>query len=140
MDIFKFRFDHVRPLTLNHCYGTGYKGRKYRKPEYLGLQSEVDHQILDRHSKLVEELNLRCDEHTVLKVEYNFHYSILTKKKCVSKKSLDLDNIVKPINDIIFSHLKIDDSKTCELLVKKIESKKEFIECTITVYDSYPLV
>lgn len=132
----KLKLNHVKPITLNHCYGYGYKGRKYRKPEYLGLQSEIDYQLV-KYKDLIEKFNLKCNEHTVLKIEYAFYYQILTKKKCVSKKSLDIDNIVKPINDIIFNHLNIDDSKVLELNVKKIQSKSEFIVVKIISYDCY---
>lgn len=121
--------DNIKPITLNHC--TKYRVIKnfvstYKSTEYKDLIKEVNNLLLYGFNKAqIKKFNEVYNEsENYLTAEYRFYYPILTKKNLISKRSMDWSNISKPIEDIIFKHLKTDDSQVVSGTVTKIHSEE----------------
>lgn len=122
-------------MSLNHCYVFSTIGkivRRFPSKKYKQYESEVNN-LLRAYKKEITKLNNYFDEEKhYLVCNYQFYYPILTKKeKKVSKKSIDLSNAIKALEDIVFKNLVIDDSAVCSLYVDKIHS--ENIRCDINI-------
>ena len=63
---------------------------------------------------------------------------LLTKSKKnqrINKKSSDLSNIIKPVEDCLFKYLNADDSHVVSMNVYKIQSDDYRIECDLEIKD-----
>ena len=70
--------------------------------------------------------------HEISAALYYYTPNVETKKKKINKKQGDLDNLFKPINDLVFSTTKVDDSAIGEIYMKRILSNSH---CAILQYD-----
>lgn len=128
----------IEPITLNTATKYRTQGRfvkSYKSAEYKKLESVINSEI-NKHKGAIRLFNKSyCDKKTYLRSQYIFYYPILTKAKTLSKTSKDVDNIVKPINDIIFKHLDADDSQVVELNVLKVHSDTPRVEVSLRIED-----
>jgi Holliday junction resolvase RusA-like endonuclease len=115
----------IKPINLNNCTKIttiGKSPRKFKTKEYNQLESKVN-SILNQQKSEIRKFNKYYDkEKHYINIIYRFYYPILTKKKLISMKSQDVDNIVKPINDVLFKHILADDSQVIDLHVTKLHS------------------
>jgi Holliday junction resolvase RusA-like endonuclease len=118
-------FSDIKPITLNHCHKITTKGKfptKYKTQEYTEFESKINSQ-LNAQKKELSKLNKAYDfQKHALSISYVFYYDILTTKGLISQKSMDLDNVGKPINDVIFKHLDMDDSQIIDITLSKRHS------------------
>ena len=92
-----------KPLSTNHIYGRSKFGGTYLKKEAKQFKQMVSLGIN-------QKFNFNESKHYI-SVEYYFYMSDLyTKKGSINKKSLDLDNCLKILQDAIFDKLKINDA------------------------------
>lgn len=116
----------IKPLNLNNCYTISTIGnsvRRFPSREYKQYESLVN-QELRKFKSEINKFNKAYDENEhYLIAEYNFFYPILTKKYNISKRSTDLSNSIKALEDILFKNFVMDDSQVCELYVRKIHSE-----------------
>ena len=129
-------FHDIKPISLNHCHKITTRGRfpsKYKTKEYIAFESKINSQISSFKSQ-IRKLNSAYKEDThYMVVDYRFYYPIMTKAGTISKRSNDVDNIIKPINDIIFKHLSTDDSQVMSVASTKIHSDQLKIEMYIQI-------
>lgn len=131
-------FELVEPITLNHAIQYRTQGRfvkAYKSEKYKQMIKYVDGCLTE--PEIIKKLNIfnihyNNKEH-YLKADYRFYYPVLTKEGLVSKKSKDVSNIIKPIEDAIFNHLVVDDSQIVSTTVSKIHSKDIKVEVDLTV-------
>lgn len=109
-----------KPLTTNHIYGQRKFGGRFLKPEVVKFKKEVEIILKDK--------SLNYDEKTeYIEIEYYFYLSnFYTKKGLINKKSGDIDNFKKALQDSIFKSLGIDDSAICNDVTKKRFSEKDY--------------
>lgn len=115
----------IKPINLNNCSKIttiGRSPRKFKTKEYTQLESKVNALLNGQKSEIRKFNKYYNREKHYINITYRFYYPILTKKKEISMKSQDVDNIVKPINDILFKHLLADDSQVINLNVTKLHS------------------
>jgi Holliday junction resolvase RusA-like endonuclease len=126
----------VKPINLNNCQKIttiGRHARKYKTKEYNQLESKVNSILNSQKSEIRKFNKYYNEEKHYIDISYRFYYPILTKKMLISKRSQDVDNIVKPINDIIFKHLLADDSQIINLNATKIHSAEPRIVVEINI-------
>lgn len=126
----------IKPLNLNHCYtisSLGGKVRRFPSKEYKQYESLINDE-LRKYKSEINKFNKYYDEtkHYLI-AEYNFYYPILTKKKTISKRSIDLSNSIKALEDIIFKNFLIDDSQVCTLIVTKNHHDNVFADITYKI-------
>ena len=126
----------VKPLNLNHCYtisSIGGKVRRFPSKEYKQYESIVNLELRKYKAEINKfNKNYNEDEHYII-AEYNFYYPIITKKGNISKRSTDLSNSIKALEDIIFKSFVIDDSQVCELYVRKVHSENIRVEINFKI-------
>jgi len=137
---FKFDLSDIKPLNLNHCYtisSIGGKVRRFPSKEYKQYESLVNLKLRSYRKTINDLIKAFDEEKHYLVAEYVFYYPILTKKdNRVSKRSIDLSNSIKALEDIIFKNFgHIDDSAVCSLNVHKIHSENIRVEITFNIKD-----
>jgi len=92
-----------KPLTTNHIYGRSRFGSTFLKKEAKDFKKIV--------SSLVKtSIDFKEGKHFI-SVEYYFYLtSLYTKAGRINKKSIDLDNCLKILQDSIFNKLGINDA------------------------------
>ena len=92
-----------KPLTTNHIYGRSRFGSTFLKKEAKDFKKFV--------SSLVQStIDFKEGKHFI-SVEYYFYLtSLYTKAGKINKKSIDLDNCLKILQDSIFDKLGINDA------------------------------
>lgn len=129
---------NTKPLNLNHCYTIstiGGKVRRFPSPEYKKYESLVNLELRKYKSEINKFNNYYDENKHYIVAEYRFYYPIITKKETLSKRSTDLSNAIKALEDIIFKSLIADDSQIAELNVTKIHSENVRAEITFTIKD-----
>lgn len=136
----KLSIKDITPLSLNNCYVFSTLNRHVRRfpsNEYKKYELLINEQLFNCKQNLnsIKNINSYFDENKhYLSCEYIFYYPILTKKSFrISKKSNDLSNSIKAIEDIIFKNLTCDDSSVCHLYASKIHSQKKLCEIIIQI-------
>lgn len=128
----------IKPITLNHAHKITTRGKfpsKYKTKEYKQLESQVN-SLLIKNKNLFTKFNKVYDETKhYITCDYKFYYPILTKKKTISKKSNDVTNCVKAIEDIVFKHLVCDDSQVISASETKIHSDQVRTDIIINLHD-----
>ena len=100
----------IKPLSVNKCW----KGRRFKTSEYKKYEKDV--------RSLLGSLKMPSAPY---KVFYTFGFS---------SASSDIDNPVKPFQDILSKEYGFNDKLIFEMNVKRVKVKKgnEFIEFEIT--------
>ena len=127
----------IKPLTLNHYQKISARGKfvqKYKPKASKDFDEAVLAQLLEQQGK-IDLFNLGFDpkEH-YLSADYRFYFPIFTKAKTLSKTAGDVDNFIKPVQDLIFSQLtNCDDSAIVSTSAIKVNSEKLGIFVTYDV-------
>jgi Holliday junction resolvase RusA-like endonuclease len=101
---------NVRPLSVNQCFRSG-RGKTYRTKEYLAYEEEVLYSLPKKK---------------MLKGELGIDFEFGINKRYGNS---DLDNFLKPLIDLLGKKLYFkNDAQICELLARKVKSKKDYIE------------
>lgn len=127
-----FLFDNVKPINLNNSQKIttiGKFARKYKTDESKIFESNINNQ-LRKFKNDINKFNKQYDKaNHYINADYRFYMPILLKDKSrVSKRSGDLSNCVKNLEDIIFKQLHADDGEVVNLNITKIESNTLRIE------------
>lgn len=103
----------IKPLSVNDCW----QGRRFKTNDYKSYEQELYY--------LLPEMEIP-DGKLTLKLEFG-----------VSSKASDIDNLVKPFQDIIQKRYNFNDKMIYRLEVDKIVVKKgeEFIKFEISKYE-----
>lgn len=139
-------------ISLNNIERSGFykSGSKviptrYKTDRYKTWHKDMFAQV----NKLSKELFIfatKFDAATqAIKLEYEFHIDNLyvksgVNKNRISKISGDIDNKIKPVQDIVFNYLskinyEIDDAQIVETKVAKLESTDNYIKIKIIAVD-----
>lgn len=118
----------MTPITLNHSHGYG-NGRRFKKPKTIKFEKEFNYYLASL-GRLRKHIADNYNEYRyAIKIESFFYineksYFAKPKNKSVtktiSKTSIDLDNMQKSVNDLIFKWLDINDSQIVESISHKI--------------------
>lgn len=126
----KIELTGIEPVSLNHYQKirvVKQRGRympiKYKPPASVQFDVDVDNQLMMMRKEFKKFNDLYDSSIHYLIANYRFYYPIFTKKGHISRKSKDVDNLVKPINDLLFSYLKADDAEIIELVAMKFHSE-----------------
>ena len=116
----KFIFCYpIKLLSLNHSFITLRNGKRCRSKEYKDFAKEI-FVVVNRNVDFKKFDNLFCYKNHELHAELTFYTpDLYTKAGKLSKKSCDIDNVIKPLFDNILIG-KIDDSAITQLVVKKL--------------------
>ncbi len=122
----------ILPMSLNQCEASTRGGRRYKTKKFKAWREHVT-RGLETHLRELQNLFEGFDSREeIIALELKFGTPYLrTKSETINKKSIDLDNIFKPIVDEIFSHLEVDDAFICEIHGSKQYSNNEFMEITL---------
>lgn len=118
---------NVKPISVNQCDVSLFGGRRVKSHAYHKFKKEADIEL----SKVVglKELG-KCFDRKKHSISMDYIFTmpeklLMTKDEMISKRSGDIDNLIKPINDLIFKELSIenktiDDSAVLDLKAKKV--------------------
>jgi Holliday junction resolvase RusA-like endonuclease len=117
---------NIEAISLNHYNKPSTRGRfvTYYKPKESQVFDSKVNSCLKSYKSEFSKLNKSYDEtkHYLI-VDYVFYMPIFVKKKDrISKKSKDVDNIIKPVNDLLFNFLNCDDSSIISVSSTKVHS------------------
>lgn len=115
------------PLSLNHYQKVTVRGRFpsfYKPKESIKYDSQIN-SALNSHKSIFTKLNKVFDSSKhYLEIDYEWFMPVFTKKKDrISKKSKDCDNLIKPLQDLMFKRLNADDSEIISVKSTKIHSE-----------------
>lgn len=135
---FSFCFPNVTPVNLNNCYMISSRGGKIRRfpnKEYKELEQYITILLKKEKNKILQFNAAFNEDIHYLKCEYRFYFPFITKdkKKRIRKRYMDLSNLVKPIEDIIFKNLMADDAHIVDLHATKIDSLVPRIEVLFSI-------
>ena len=88
-----------------------------------------------KYASEVGELNKCFDEKIhCLHIDYKFYYPVNKKKDGqISKTSKDVDNIIKPVQDVLFNSFVFDGAFITKVSSEKIHAEKSRIEIFVNV-------
>ena len=119
--------DNIEPISLNHATKISTRGKfatKYKTDKYKQLESLMSGALRKYKNDINKFNNKYNDGKYYLVATYKFYYPILLKSgDAISKKSKDVSNLTKVVEDILFKQLLADDSEVISLTVTKIHSK-----------------
>lgn len=128
----------VEPITLNHSHAFGngfrFKTTKTRKFEndVRDFLSKINDDLLE-FKKNFDPIKSSIEASYFFYVPKEFFY---TKDGRVSRRSKDLSNIVKVVEDCVFRYLAIDDCLVTKLNVEKIPANKWSIVVQLSIRNS----
>lgn len=126
----------VKPVTLNHYTKITTRGKfasKYKPKESIEFEKAIDKE-LSKYQRYFDKFNGCYDSSShYLVLDYQFYIPLFTKKGLISKKSGDVDNFCKPIQDRLFNYLSADDSEVVSVTITKIHSKDYKIAINIMI-------
>jgi len=133
----ELELSNIKPATLNHYEKPRSRGRfiSFYKPAESKLFDSLVNSQLNKYKSEYRKFNKYYDElkHYLI-IGYIFYMPVLVKKKDrISKTSKDVDNIVKPLQDLIFKQLSADDSSIISISSTKIHSENLNIKVSIQV-------
>lgn len=107
----------TKALSVNKCW----QGRRFKTKEYVDYEAKL---LRDLPDILIPAGPLRID------YEFGFSYS-----------GADIDNVIKPLQDILQKRYDFDDNRIYYITVKKNMIKKwyEYIRFNIKNYDFFPV-
>ena len=126
----KFRIDGVKPISLNTATKVSAvrgRPRKYKTKKTNIFECKVRSELKKYQDQFFEINQLNSIEPHYFVMEYYFYYPIMTKKGTISKTAGDVDNLIKPVQDIFFENLNFDDSQITSVFAQKTQSEKPFI-------------
>ncbi len=108
-DFFEMKTLNIKPLSVNKCW----QGKRFKTPAYKSYEKQL--LLLLQPFKMPE---------APFKISYEFGFS---------SKLADIDNPVKPFQDILCKKYKFDDRSINEINIKKIivPKGKEYIKFQI---------
>lgn len=136
---------NVAPIGLNNVDRSTATGTRYKTPKYQAWAKEAAIEI-HRNREAMRFFSKNFSNHKdFIVAEYVFGIDKLfcktgKKKGRLNLKSGDVDNFIKPIQDLIFEAMlsaneDIDDSYVIALTARKIESERPFISASFTIVD-----
>lgn len=140
--MYTFVFD-VRPINVNNYYTKGVRFNRVfvtKSKEYVLMERHIDSLMTIKFKTLAERFNhIFVEDNHYLVATWRFYTpDLLTKSKKnqrINKKSSDLSNIIKPVEDCLFKYLNADDSHVVSMNVYKIQSDDYRIECDLEIKD-----
>ena len=133
----ELEINNVKPATLNHYEKPQARGRyiQFYKPAESKLFDSLVNSQLNKYRSEYRKFNKYYDElKHYLVIDYKFYMPVFVKKKDrISKTSKDVDNIVKPLQDLIFKQLSADDSGIISISSTKIHSENLNIKISIQI-------
>lgn len=105
---------NIKPLSVNECW----QGRRFKTGKYEDYEQTV---LL----LLPKEKEINKSEKLQIKIEVGF-----------SNKNSDIDNVLKPLLDILQIKYKFNDKQIYKIEIEKkiVEKKKEYISFEISDY------
>lgn len=130
---------NITPITLNHSHKITTRGKfasKYKTDKYKQLESSMALELRKYKSQINKFNNKYNSGNYYLVAEYVFYYPILLKSgDAISKKSKDVSNLTKVVEDILFKQLLADDSEVISLKVTKVHSQDIRTDITLELKD-----
>lgn len=123
----KIELKDIEPLSLNHYQKITTRGKfasKYKPQSSTDFDNSVIAQLDDYQMDIFRFNSMYKSDSHYLTAEYIFYYPIFTKAGKISAKSKDVDNIIKPIQDLIFKYINPDDSQIISVQSTKVHSDK----------------
>ena len=128
---------NVKPRSLNQYTKIVSRGKftsKYKPKETQEFESKVNSALNAYKAKFTKLNNYHKPSEHYFCVDYIFYMPVLVKKKDrISKTSMDTDNLIKPVQDLIFKRLNADDSEVISVSATKVHSDNYSIRATIRV-------
>ena len=132
----------VKAISLNSSTAVFKNGRRASSKQYNIFRKEV-REHLDKHCFDLHSLASSFDHQKHgFKLEYTFGLTnvYLKSGKGINRKSMDVDNLIKPINDVIFAHLtkynsNIDDSQVLKVSSEKVHSEEDYIRIKLGIIE-----
>lgn len=114
-------------MALNNYQKIQVKGKfptKYKPASSKAWDKEIEFQLLNYSQEFIEFFRNYDEKRHYISAEYRFYFPFITKQFTIAKRAGDIDNMIKPVQDIIFNKLKIDDSQIISTSAIKINSEK----------------
>lgn len=128
------KFPNVKALSLNACFSNTPHGRVKSK-KYTEFTKVIDGLMLAQKNSLLDLMKHFNEFEHYITCDWKFYFPIFKKDGHISKTAGDVSNMIKPIEDLIFKKLSIDDAYIVSGSFVKIESNYLGIEVTITIKD-----
>jgi len=112
----------VKPISLNSSQKISTingRPRMVKTPKTREFEKEVRSQLAIVGKKFEMLNNYLSKNECYLDVNYIFFFNVMTKKGKISKTSGDVDNLIKPFQDLLFEKISYDDSQIMEVWAKK---------------------
>ena len=127
---------NIAPLSLNHAEQSTSQGRRYKTESYKNFKTEAIYHLEYFMPELKKVRTHFIDTKHVLIVRYKFYiplskYFTKLPMRKLSARGGDADNYVKPITDIIFKEMDVDDRYVYRFEVEKFPADKARIDCEI---------
>ena len=121
--------DLIEPISLNVVNKYRVQGKfvkTYKSKKAKELKNLIDQALKDKRNKeSINQFNSYYDINKhYLNFTYRYYYPIFTKKGLISKTGGDTSNLIKFIEDCLFSHLDADDSQVIQVSATKIHSEE----------------
>lgn len=129
---------NVEPMPLNHTHINLKGGRRIKSNEFRLWEYRAQNEIAKCFLTIADLRIAYNKSRHCIKANYTFFVTqskLMTKKKCISKKSGDVDNFIKPINDQFFSAFEIDDSQVYSVSAIKLPSSYPKITASFEIID-----
>ena len=130
---------NIEPISLNHATKISTRGKfatKYKTEAYKQLESSMGNALRGYRKEINKFNNKYTSGKYYLVAEYRFFYPILLKSgDAISKKSKDVSNLTKVVEDILFKQILADDAEVISLTVTKIHSKDIRTEIILELKD-----
>lgn len=115
------------PMSLNNFQKSTRSGRRYTTALAREWQDFI-YAELTRQNQKINDFRKKIDKETRFSCRYSFYLgNFLTKKSTLNRKSIDLSNSIKHLEDIIFAAIGADDSMVIELFVTKKQANENFM-------------
>lgn len=119
----EINIEKLKPMTTNLWNRTTKKGKHYKSPEAQAYETEIDYQMVQFMRKVKAFNDYYDSKEHYLRIEYRFYLPFITRAGTIMKRKHDVDNFVKPFQDVLFKYLKPDDSEVLEFTATKIHSE-----------------
>lgn len=115
-EILKYRWENTKPMSVNRAYGVG-KKTMFKSKEYREYETTIG--TLLAGEEMSEEM-----KKGKLALSFRFRFQ---------RSNSDIDNPVKPLQDILQKHFGFDDKQVYSLHVEKLHYRgcEPFIEVEI---------
>lgn len=123
-------FEGFKAIALNNTqkFGRGHVYKTEKTHEFNFLVSSV---LSKNHAEIMNFNKFLKSGEFYLVVDYLFYFKVFTKKNKIGKNFGDVDNLIKPIQDLIFKRLIYDDSQILTITASKIHSENPKTKVTL---------